>query len=86
LGHRTVLGMDLHRVRVSHDLTKYRGKKFSPQQEGGQVQEYGGISNINDTIGVLLEFTDSIGSISYYRNGVIILSKINLLGSSRESI
>ena len=30
--------------------------------------EYGGFSKINDTVGVLLEFKDSVGTLSFYRN------------------
>jgi hypothetical protein len=33
------------------------------------VVEYGGFSKINDTIGVLLEYKQGFGSLSYYRNG-----------------
>ena len=34
------------------------------------MQEYGGFSKINDTIGVLFEFKEGVGSLSFYRNGV----------------
>ena len=51
-----------------------RGRKFCPAQPGPQVQEYGGFSKINDTIGILLDFKDGIGSITFYRNGVTIYS------------
>lgn len=32
--------------------------------------EYGGFSKINDTVGVLIEFKNGIGMLSFYRNGV----------------
>lgn len=51
-----------------------RGRKFCPASPGPQVQEYGGFSKINDTIGVLLEFKDTVGTVSFYRNGVSINS------------
>ena len=48
-----------------------RGRKLCPSQPGVQVAEYGGLSKINDTIGVLLDFKeDSIGTLTFYRNGV----------------
>ena len=38
---------------------------------GGQSQpaEYGSHSNLKDTIGVLLEFKNGLGELTYYRNG-----------------
>ena len=45
-------------------------RKFCPASPGPQVQEYGGFSKINDTIGILLEYKEGLGSISFYRNGV----------------
>lgn len=51
-------------------LISFRGRKFCPASPGPQIQEYGGFSKINDTIGILLEFKDEIGTVCFYRNGV----------------
>ena len=51
-------------------LINFRGRKFCPASPGPQIQEYGGFSKINDTIGILLDFKEEIGSVSFYRNGV----------------
>jgi hypothetical protein len=50
---------------TDHD---YRGRKFCPASPNPQVQEYGGFSKINDTLGILLEYKEGIGSLSFYRN------------------
>lgn len=78
LGLWFLLGLDLY--RVSNNLTNlqtlmlmyFRGRKFCPASPGPMVQEYGGFSKINDTIGILLEFKEGVGSVSFYRNGVIL--------------
>ncbi len=44
-------------------------RKFCPASPGPQVLEYGGFSKINDTIGVMVEFMEGIGRLSFYRNG-----------------
>lgn len=49
------------------------GRKFCPASPSPMVQEYGGFSKINDVVGVLLEFRDGVGSISFYNNGVSII-------------
>ncbi|KAM3135484.1 negative regulation of SNARE complex assembly [Paramecium bursaria] len=43
------------------------GRKFGAD---GQVQNYGYNSKQNDIIGVLLEFRNGLGTLSFYRNGV----------------
>ena len=50
------------------------GRKFCPASPGPMVQEYGGFSKINDVVGVLFEFKDGVGSISFYNNGVSLMS------------
>ena len=34
------------------------------------IENYGSHAKINDTIGVLLEFKEGVGSLSFYRNEV----------------
>ena len=41
-------------------------KKFGPDDV---MDDYGFISKINDVIGVLLEFKQGIGNLSFYKNG-----------------
>jgi hypothetical protein len=62
------------------------GRKFCPASPGPQVQEYGGFSKINDTIGILLEYKDGYATLSFYRNGVIDLGILTILfiASSRN--
>ena len=56
-----------------------RGRKLCPSQPGVQVAEYGGLSKINDTIGVLLDFKDTVGTLTFYRNGVSLFSQYSPL-------
>ncbi len=70
MGKRKLLGLDLHWVSASTSPPLYSNRKTCPAQPGMQVQEYGGFSKINDTIGILLEFKDGLGSIAFYNNGV----------------
>jgi len=60
----------LFKSNVLCHLINVRGRKFCPASPGPQVLEYGGFSKINDTIGILFEFKEGIGSVSFYRNGV----------------
>jgi hypothetical protein len=72
MGLRFILGLDMCRVRetIIPLIFCYRGRKFCPASPGPQVLEYGGFSKINDTIGVMIEFNNGIGQVSFYRNGV----------------
>lgn len=83
MGYRSVLGLDLHWVRIPSflKLSLYSGRKFCPASPGPQVQEYGGFSKINDTIGILLEFKDTVGSVSFYRNGVRLTEYVTLFSN-----
>jgi len=60
----------MHGVSLALGASFFRNRKTCPAQPGMQVQEYGGFSKINDTIGILLEFKDGLGSIAFYNNGV----------------
>ena len=42
------------------------GKKFGPD---GILYDYGSAAKIGDIIGILLEFSLGIGSLSFYKNG-----------------
>ena len=44
---------------------KLSGKKFGPDG----LDDYGFCSKVNDVIGVLLEFKQGLGTLSFYRNG-----------------
>ena len=44
------------------------GKIFSPKEE--QTVDYGEMCTINDYIGVLLDFNNGLGQLSFYRNKV----------------
>ena len=48
------------------------GRKIfpSPDGVGPQAKEYGGCSKIGDVLGVILEFKNGIGSLSFLSNGV----------------
>jgi len=48
----------------------FRNRKFSPGHPAALIENYGTHAKINDTIGVLLEFKEGVGSLSFYRNEV----------------
>lgn len=56
---------------VSSLLLTFSGKKYTPNPYGGvsSPEDYGSHSNLKDTIGVLLEFKEGKGQMTYYRNG-----------------
>jgi len=47
-------------------LFLFSGKKFGPD---GIMDDYGFFSKINDAIGILLEFKQGLGTLSFYKNG-----------------
>ena len=70
-----------HKSRViesgkAYMYTPCSGKKVFPESPGAAkpvVKEYGtgaGICKVSDTVGVLLEFIDSIGHLTFIKNGV----------------
>lgn len=91
MGHRLILGLDLCWVS-SHTLSTvikpylHRGRKFCPSSPGPMVQEYGGFSKINDVVGVLLDFKDGVGSLSFYNNGVRFTVLIEFLSNIWEQL
>ena len=50
------------------------------------MQDYGGFSKINDTLGILLEYKDGIGSLSFYRNQVTLTHQLTLIETLRDSL